>query len=170
MIPNIIFYITASITIISAFMVIMSRDIFRAALFLASTFLGVVGLFILLFAEFLAAVQLIIYVGAISVVILFAIMFTKDVELGNPFSKFKFIGLFTGLIVLAILMSSIVSFDWNTNFESAKPEILIEAYKNSIYFIGKTLVSTLVVPFIVSSFVLLAAVLGAISLVKEGNE
>ena len=103
MIPDIIFYITASITIISAIMVIISRDIFRAALFLASTFLGVVGLFILLFAEFLAAVQLIIYVGAISVVILFAIMFTKDVELGNPFSKFKFIGLFIGLIVLAIL-------------------------------------------------------------------
>ncbi len=170
MIPDIIFYITASITIISAIMVIISRDIFRAALFLASTFLGVVGLFILLFAEFLAAVQLIIYVGAISVVILFAIMFTKDVELGNPFSKFKFIGLFTGLIVLSILIGAIVSFDWNTNFESAKPEVLIKAYKNSIYFIGKTLVSTLVVPFIVSSFVLLAAVLGAISLVKEGNE
>ena len=58
----------------------ISRDIFRAALFLASTFLGVVGLFILLFAEFLAAVQLIIYVGAISVVILYAIMFPKYVE------------------------------------------------------------------------------------------
>ena len=46
-----------------------------------------VGMFILLFAEFLAAVQLIIYVGAISVVILFAIIFTKDVEFGKPFSK-----------------------------------------------------------------------------------
>ena len=87
MIPNIVFYITATITILSAVMVILTKDIFRAALFLASTFLGVVGMFILLFAEFLAAVQLIIYVGAISVVILFAIMFTKDVELGNPFSK-----------------------------------------------------------------------------------
>ena len=68
MIPNIVFYITATITILSAVMVILTKDIFRAALFLASTFLGVVGMFILLFAEFLAAVQLIIYVGAISAV------------------------------------------------------------------------------------------------------
>ena len=170
MIPNIVFYITATITILSAVMVILTKDIFRAALFLASTFLGVVGMFILLFAEFLAAVQLIIYVGAISVVILFAIMFTKDVELGNPFSKFKFIGLFIGLTVLTILIGSNVSFDWTNDFELKQPEVLVKAYSDSIYYIGKTLVSTLVVPFIVSSFVLLAAVLGAISLVKEGDE
>ena len=74
-IADIIFYLTGLITLSSALMVILTKDIFRAALFLAATFLGVVALFILLFAEFLAAVQLIIYVGAISVVIIFAIMF-----------------------------------------------------------------------------------------------
>ena len=88
-IADIIFYLTGFITLTSALMVILTRDIFRAALFLAATFLGVVALFILLFAEFLAAVQLIIYVGAISVVIIFAIMLTKNVEIGNPFSNFK---------------------------------------------------------------------------------
>jgi NADH-quinone oxidoreductase subunit J len=167
MIPNIVFYITAFITIISAIMVITTKDIFRAALFLASTFMGVVGLFILLFAEFLAAVQLIIYVGAISVVILFAIMFTKDVEVGNPFSKYKIVGIVICLILLILLILSIANYEWNYNFEIDNPNILIDAYKNSIYYIGKTLVTTLVVPFIASSFVLLAAVLGAISLVKE---
>ena len=91
-IADIIFYLTGLITLSSALMVILTKDIFRAALFLAATFLGVVALFILLYAEFLAAVQLIIYVGAISVVIIFAIMFTKNVEIGNPFSNFRITG------------------------------------------------------------------------------
>ena len=68
------------------------------------------------------------------------------------------------------MIGSIVSFDWTNDFELKQPEVLVKAYSDSIYYIGKTLVSTLVVPFIVSSFVLLAAVLGAISLVKEGDE
>ena len=94
-IADIIFYLTGLITLTSALMVILTKDIFRAALFLAATFLSVVALFILLFAEFLAAVQLIIYVGAISVVIIFAITFTKNVEIGNPFSKFRIISVFS---------------------------------------------------------------------------
>ena len=53
---------------------------------------------------------------------------------------------------------------------NGKMEIVVNAYQNSIYYIGKILVSNLVVPFIASSFILLAAVLGAISLVKERTE
>ena len=171
-IADIIFYVTGSITLTSALMVILTKDIFRAALFLAATFLGVVALFILLYAEFLAAVQLIIYVGAISVVIIFAITFTKNVEIGNPFSKFRIIGFLLGFFMCTLLIISITAFDWNTitTLDTKEMEIVVNAYQNSIYYIGKILVSNLVVPFIASSFILLAAVLGAISLVKERTE
>tara|TARA_B110000014_G_scaffold229238_1_gene190023 strand:+ start:223 stop:744 length:522 start_codon:yes stop_codon:yes gene_type:complete len=171
-IADIIFYLTGLITLTSALMVILTKDIFRAALFLAATFLGVVALFILLFAEFLAAVQLIIYVGAISVVIVFAIMLTKNVEIGNPFSNFRITGFLLGLFMCCLLIISISVFDWDnrTKLEPNEMEIVVDAYQNSIYYIGKILVSNLVVPFIASSFILLAAVLGAISLVKERTE
>ena len=171
-IADIIFYLTGFITLTSALMVILTRDIFRAALFLAATFLGVVALFILLFAEFLAAVQLIIYVGAISVVIIFAIMLTKNVEIGNPFSNFKITGFLFGLFMCFLLIISILVFDWDnrTKLDTNEMEIVVNAYQNSIYYIGKILVSNLVVPFIASSFILLADVLGAISLVKERTE
>ncbi len=171
-IADIIFYLTGFITLSSALMVILTRDIFRAALFLAATFLGVVALFILLFAEFLAAVQLKIYVGAISVVIIFAIMLTKNVEIGNPFSNFKITGFLFGLFMCFLLIISILVFDWDnrTKLDTNEMEIVVNAYQNSIYYIGKILVSNLVVPFIASSFILLAAVLGAISLVKERTE
>ena len=171
-IADIIFYLTGFITLTSALMVILTRDIFRAALFLAATFLGVVALFILLFAEFLAAVQLIIYVGAISVVIIFAIMLTKNVEIGNPFSNFKITGFLFGLFMCFLLIISILVFDWDnrTKLNTNEMEIVVNAYQNSIYYIGKILVSNLVVPFIASSFILLAALLGAISLVKERTE
>ena len=171
-IADIIFYLTGFITLTSALMVILTRDIFRAALFLAATFLGVVALFIMLFAEILAAVQLIIYVGAISVVIIFAIMLTKNVEIGNPFSNFKITGFLFGLFMFFLLIISFLVFDWDnrTKLDTNEMEIVVNAYQNSIYYIGKILVSNLVVPFIASSFILLAAVLGAISLVKERTE
>ena len=165
-IAYIIFYLTGLITLSSALMVILTKDIFRAALFLAATFLGVVALFILLYAEFLAAVQLIIYVGAISVVIIFAIMFTKNVEIG------RITGFLLGLFMCGLLIISITVFDWDTitTLDTKEMEIVVYAYQNSIYYIGKILVSNLVVPFIASSFILLAAVIGAISLVKERTE
>ena len=124
-IADIIFYLTGFITLTSALMVILTRDIFRAALFLAATFLGVVALFILLFAEFLAAVQLIIYVGAISVVIIFAIMLTKNVEIGNPFSNFKITGFLFGLFMCFLLIISILVFDWDNRTRLDTNETII---------------------------------------------
>ena len=70
---DIAFWVIAVSVIISAVAVVHMRDVFRAALFLVVVFLGTAGLFVLLRAEFLAVVQVIVYVGAISVLILFAI-------------------------------------------------------------------------------------------------
>ena len=84
LLANIIFWIIAVSSIIAALAVVILKDLFRAALFLIVSFLGVAGMFVLLRAEFLAVVQVLVYVGAISVLIIFAILMTQDVEEGSP--------------------------------------------------------------------------------------
>ncbi|MCJ7578138.1 MAG: NADH-quinone oxidoreductase subunit J, partial [candidate division Zixibacteria bacterium] len=75
-VPEAIFYILAATIIGSAVMVVSLKNIFHSALFLVLCFFSVAGIYILLDAEFLAAVQILIYVGAITVLIIFAIMLT----------------------------------------------------------------------------------------------
>lgn len=70
----------SSVILISAILVITVKDIFKSALFLALLFMGVAGMFITLNAEFLAAVQILVYAGAVVIMILFAVMLTKDKE------------------------------------------------------------------------------------------
>ena len=89
LIVDIVFWVIAISTIVGALAVVLLRDVFRASLFLIVTFLGVAGMFVLLRAEFLAAIQVVIYVGAISVLIIFAILMTRDVEEGSPENKLK---------------------------------------------------------------------------------
>ena len=83
-IVEIVFWVIALCTIISAIAVVQVRDLFRASLFLIVTFLGIAGMFILLRAEFLAGVHLMIYVGDISVLIIFSILMTRYIDDGNP--------------------------------------------------------------------------------------
>ena len=70
----------SSIILLSAILVITVEDIFKSALFLALLFVGTAGMFITLNAEFLAAVQILVYAGAVTIMVLFAIMLTKDME------------------------------------------------------------------------------------------
>lgn len=84
---EIAFWIIATVCVVAALGVVMLRDIFRSALFLILCFLGVAGIFILLSADFLAAVQILIYVGAISVLIILAIMLLLGVLYGYPLAE-----------------------------------------------------------------------------------
>jgi NADH-quinone oxidoreductase subunit J len=74
---QLIFYLFSFMIIISAIYVVTLKNIFHSALFLIIALFGVAGIYILLHAEFLAAVQILIYVGAVSVLIIFAIMLTS---------------------------------------------------------------------------------------------
>ena len=76
----ILFYAAATLTLFASFGVVATRNIVHAALFLLAALAGVAGLFVLLYAEFLALVQLLIYGGAIIIVILFALMLTRSGE------------------------------------------------------------------------------------------
>jgi NADH-quinone oxidoreductase subunit J len=76
---NTIFYVLAAVSLFSALMAVTLKNLFHCALFLVLAMFGVAGLFLYLNAEFLAAVQVIIYVGAVTVFIFFGIMFTRNV-------------------------------------------------------------------------------------------
>ncbi len=73
----IVFLIFAGFTIVSALMVVFAKDIVRNVVWLAMTFIGVAMIFLFLNAEYLAIIQILVYVGAVSVLILFGVMLTK---------------------------------------------------------------------------------------------
>jgi NADH-quinone oxidoreductase subunit J len=77
---DIVFIVISILTILSTIMVIRSRKLVHSAIYLAGTFIGTAGLFILLEAEFLAWVQVLVYVGAVVTLILFTIMLTRKGE------------------------------------------------------------------------------------------
>jgi NADH-quinone oxidoreductase subunit J len=84
MIEQIAFVVIAATMLVSAFGVVAARTVFVSALWLVLSFVGVAGLYVLLGAGFLAMIQLLVYVGAISVLILFVIMLTRDVMGDHP--------------------------------------------------------------------------------------
>ena len=107
------FWTMAVVTVVSAAAVVLLKDVFRAALCLVLTFMVVAGLFVLLSAEFLAVVQVLIYAGAISILIIFAIMLTRDVHQGNPSNRFRYPALVLAALLLAAIVLVVIKTDWN---------------------------------------------------------
>ena len=175
LLADIVFWVIAISSIIAALAVVLLKDLFRAALFLIVSFLGVAGMFVLLRAEFLAVVQVLVYVGAISVLIIFAILMTRDVEEGSPANKFRLpMAIFSALFA-AVAIYVAVSTNWNT-LEAAiasgalgeqTTAKITEVYSNTIPWIGQLLLRDFVLAFEVASVVLLAALIGALALIRE---
>lgn len=157
------FAILAGITIISAILVVSLRNIVRSALFLALCFLGVAGLYILLHAEFLAAVQVLIYVGAITVLILFAIMLTQQVMTTRirQTTEWLWLALPTALAMLAVLTIYFAM----PKYPSVASSAQFPSYTTMP--LAQALLTAYVLPFELASLILLAALIGAIVIAKE---
>ncbi len=172
---DILFWSIAVSTIIAAIAVVQLRDLFRAALFLIVSFMGVAAMFVLLRAEFLAAVQVLIYVGAISVLILFAILMTRDVEEGSPANSLRFpAAIFSALFAIVAIMVAVTT-NWRTlegaiADQTLSPETVSrinEVFANTIPWIGRLLLQDFVLAFEIASILLLAAAIGALALIRE---
>ena len=109
---EIAFWVLAVVVTASALAVVLLRNIFRSALALVLCFLAVAGIFVILSADFLAAVQIIIYVGAIAVVIILAIMLTKEVQRGSLSNKLKVPVLISALLFLGIAIFAVINTPW----------------------------------------------------------
>lgn len=186
LIVDVVFWVIAVSTIIASLAVVHLKDLFRAALFLVVTFLGVAGLFVLLMAEFLAVVQVIIYVGAISVLIIFAVLMTRNVDQGNPSNSFKIPAILISMAFILISSFVIMNTDWNlldnvvlvTSDEQigSSDEILLmnetknqieKVFSNTVPEISWLLLRDFVLAFELASVLLLAAIVGALVLVRE---
>lgn len=157
------FWLLAALTLGSALAVVAVRDLIRAVVLLITSFLGVAGLYITLSADFIAVVQVLIYVGAISVLMLFAIMLTPRAGRDNAETFFRVPGmLLAGLMAFTISLISLET-DW----------AVVErgGFEETASVIGEALLDKYVLPFEMAAVLLLVAMLGAILLVHpEGPE
>jgi NADH-quinone oxidoreductase subunit J len=177
---QIIFFILAAITLTSAIVVVTMRNLFHAALALMVSFLGVAGVYVLLESGFLAMAQLLVYIGAISILIIFAIMMTRRLmqTRETPFNTQSIAALVGALITLAILVMVI----WRLYPLVPSSETLLGAplpvdpaiMESSVARLGRAFVSAdaYVLPFQVASVLLLAALVGSIIIAwpRSGEE
>ena len=176
LIIDVAFWVIALSAIGSSIAVVQTRDLFRAALFLAAAFLSIAGLFVMLRAEFLAVVQVLIYVGAISVLIVFAVLTTRDVEHGNPSNMLRIPAAILAILFLVVASLTMLNTDWNLLSESdavtmeyTTIEETGDEVANPIPRIAELLLRDYVLVFEVASVLLLATIVGALALVRRDS-
>ena len=111
---QIIFWALSAVAIGGALGVVLVRDLFRAALLLATVFVAVGGFYVMMNAEFLAVVQILIYVGAIAVLFIFGVMLTRDVQRGNAPNRLQIPAGVISALLLAAMVFTAVTTDWTT--------------------------------------------------------
>ncbi len=173
---QIVFILVSLFTLVSAWIVVTNRNLFHAALAMMASFLGVAGIYVLLDAGILAVAQLLVYIGAISILVIFAIMMTRRLmqTTESPFNA-QWQGALVGAIVGLILVL-IVVISWGSNPGAAPaqvmPEVPAPLLRESVRQLGIALVNPdqYVVPFEVASILLLAALVGAIFIARPRRE
>lgn len=167
---SIVFWVIAFVTIISAIMVVTVRNIFHSALFLVLSLFAVAGIFVLADAEFLAAVQVLVYAGGVAVLMIFAVMLTarmaqsgiKQENDQRPLSAliaFCFLLVVVGSILKTMAVKGgfpLVDYPYVTG--------------SSPHMLGKLLLTDFVLPFELVSVLLLVALIGAVVLAKKDGE
>ena len=154
-----LFIVLAVFTLGGGLAVVVTRNVVQAALALLVSLIAVAGIYLVLYAEFLALVQVLIYGGAIIIVLVFAIMLTRNAEYPRTSDNRQWpLAALAALGLLAVLV----------------PSFLINAVRgtspqNAAFTdIGKSLFTTWAVPFEVASLVLLVALIGAIIIARSG--
>ncbi len=158
---DVAFAILAIVTLAGAVLTVSLRNVVHAALALVGTFFGVAGIYLLLEAEFLAVVQVLIYVGAISVLILFAIMLTRGLMQSTNTSLNSQWGI-AALVSLALflgMMAIAISGHWPVGTGPITTDLIPQ--------LGKLLVTSYVLPFEVISVLLLGALVGALVIARD---
>ncbi len=157
----ILFYLFAAMAAGSALGVVISRNIVRTAVFLLFALIGVSGLYFLLDAEFLAAVQLVVYVGGTLILIVFGVMLTSR----SPFSRFSprpsevFLAVLIGSIVLVSLIVAVTRAPF-----SQKP---VAPVGYPVAPLGQALLGDYLLPFELISVLLLTVMIGAAYLARR---
>ena len=155
-----LFAIVAIFTLGGAVGVVATRNVVHAALFLLLSLLGAAGAYLLLFAEFLALVQVLIYGGAVTIVVLFAVMLTRSSEYPRITDNKQWpLGLITATVLAVVLGAAF----W------LAPEVTAEPQAPEFTELGAALFTKWALPFEIASLVLLVALIGAIIIARTQN-
>jgi NADH-quinone oxidoreductase subunit J len=159
---TILFYLFVVITLAASCVVVFSRNIVRAAFALLFAFFGVAGIYVFLMADFIAVTQLLIYVGGITVLILFGVMLTsKQVRVDIKTGTMQTIPALLISSALAGALVGVLGFTaWRQNPVQAMPEATAPK-------LGELLLTSYVLPFEVASVVLLVALVGAAMIARR---
>lgn len=163
---DVLFYVFAALTLLCAILVVanpFSRSPVTSAMFLVLTIISMSGLFVLLHAFFLAAVQILVYAGAVMVLFLFVIMLLDLKEEARR--KIKFFGFVAGLIAVGGIVSAFFKSLATAGNGVAEPKL-----EGDTIALGKLLFSQYVLPFEIVSVLLLVAMVGVILLSKKKLE
>lgn len=161
-VAHFLFYAFASLVCISAWAIVLSNNIVRMAVYLLLTLSGVAGMYFMLNAEILTAIQLIVYAGGTLILIIFGVMLTSR----NPFMQLKVsgsekvVGLTIGLLVLGLMI-------WVLANTKLVHGIEPEAGYDQVEAIGKGFLSKYLVPFEVAAVLLLVVMIGAAYMARK---
>lgn len=158
---NVAFFVVGAIALVGALIAVSAQNILRAALGLIVSFMGVAGIYFVLEAEFIGVVQILVYVGAIAILILFAVMLTRGLMASKgPAHNTQWIGAaFVALMLFLVLSAIAVGTKWNVVARQVSGDLIPQ--------IGTELMTTYVLPFEAVSLLLLAALIGAIVIARE---
>lgn len=155
------FWIMAVVVVVAALGVVFLRNVFRAALSLVLCFITVAGLYLTLSADFLAAVQILVYVGAISVLIILAIMMTREVQQGSPTNRMRLPAFIVAAVLLGIMIYTVTATSWNIAAESPLSPTTLPLATRLFSENG------FILPVEIAAMLILAAILGAIVIARE---
>jgi NADH-quinone oxidoreductase subunit J len=154
----------AGVLLGAALLVVLSRDIIRSGLWLVLSFAGLAGIYALLGSPLMAVTQVLVYIGAVAVLILFAIMITQSKSGPAPlvFQRQWWIGLGAAVVIAILLLASILLTTW--------PKAVLEILPADARDVAATLFDQYLFPFEVVGILLLAAVIGGLYLARRDEE
>lgn len=158
---DLIFYLFALLTIVSALAVVSSDNIVRSAFYLLATFFGVSGLYVLLGADFVAVTQIMVYIGGILILLLFGVMLTSNITHVEIKKGMK--NMFPAIVAIGILLGALVSMMIDTRWK-INPSTIPQT---TSYELGKLLITDYVLIFELLGILLLIALIGAASMARR---
>lgn len=159
--PTIAFWVLSVVAVVAAIGVVGSRNLFHSAIFLTVVFLAVAGLYLVLNSDFLFGIQIMVYAGAIAVLIVFAVMLTHQIQSGNQEGRqwIPALGLSLSLFVVMAVVLAAGVFPATTTM-APLPD-------SATMLIAQALFNPYVLVFEIAAVVLLAAMIGAIVIARE---
>jgi NADH-quinone oxidoreductase subunit J len=171
-VEQVLFYIFAAIAVMSAIFVITLKNVVHSAVALAATLLSVAGIFLTLHAEFLAGVQVIVYVGGILVLFIFVIMLISIEKsvVERQFNRQWLIALITALLLIGELGLVV----WRGKDSLVVPDVApaqsVLGVTGNSQLVGETLYGQYLLPFEIASVLLLVAIVGSVALAKRKTQ